>query len=136
MNVKLPMTSAKDKTGKPVAGMPNGAVGVIKITVIAPAQLRAARSLLDWSRGELAKESGVSPETIKNIEHGTFSPKEETLRALVEIFARHGVEFVRYESVITIPAGCEPVGHTLALSYAGVVRVTASIPEIREATHD
>jgi DNA-binding XRE family transcriptional regulator len=30
-----------------------------------PAQLRAARALLGWSREDLAKKAGVSDETIK-----------------------------------------------------------------------
>jgi DNA-binding XRE family transcriptional regulator len=88
--------------------------------------------MLDWSRSELAKEARVSPETIKNIEHGIFIPQKSTLATLIETFARRGIQFVRYESVVAVPAGCEPVGRELALSYAGVVRVTASIFEIGE----
>lgn len=68
-------------------------VSIIRFQAIAPAQLRAARSLLDWSRKDLASASGVSPETIKNIEHGVFNPQDATLKSLFETFARHGVEF-------------------------------------------
>ena len=71
----------------------NAPISIIRFQTIAPAQLRAARSLLDWSRKELAAMSGVSPETIKNIEHGTFTPQDSTLKSLFETFARHGVEF-------------------------------------------
>lgn len=95
-------------------------------------QLRAARSLLDWTRKDLAEKSGLSPETIKNIEHGIFSPMKQTILALVETFARHGVQFIHYETLITVPAGYEQVGRLQALSYVGAVRVTASIPDIRE----
>jgi hypothetical protein len=34
-----------------------------------PAQLRAARGLVDWTRKELASCAAISPETVKNIEH-------------------------------------------------------------------
>jgi DNA-binding XRE family transcriptional regulator len=61
--------------------------------MISAAQLRAARGLLDWSRSDLSKASGISPETIKNIEHGTFRPQETTADAIVRAFASHGVEF-------------------------------------------
>jgi DNA-binding XRE family transcriptional regulator len=47
--------------------------------MIAPAQLRAARALLDWSRADCGTASGVSPETIKNIEKERFQPGADTL---------------------------------------------------------
>lgn len=99
--------------------------------IIAPEQLRAARSLLDWTRNDLAKESGMSPETIKNIEHGFFSPKKETIIALVETFARYGVQFVHYETLIASSAGSESAGQLQAVSYVGVIRATTFVPEIR-----
>lgn len=61
--------------------------------MITAAQLRAARGLLDWTRNDLAQAAAVSPETIKNIEHGTFRPQETTADAIVRAFAVHGVEF-------------------------------------------
>ncbi len=67
--------------------------------MISAAQLRAARGLLDWTRAELAKAAGISPETIKNIEHGTFKPQEATAAAIERAFAIHGVEFTDYEGV-------------------------------------
>ena len=35
-----------------------------------PAQCRAARGLLDWTQGDLAKASSVSDVTIRNYERG------------------------------------------------------------------
>ena len=67
--------------------------------MITAAQLRAARGLLDWSRSDLAKASNISPETIKNIEHGTFKPQEMTADAIVKAFAAHGVEFLENDGV-------------------------------------
>lgn len=67
--------------------------------MITAGQLRAARGLLDWTRADLAKAAEVSPETIKNIEHGTFRPQESTAEAIVRAFATHDVEFVENEGV-------------------------------------
>jgi transcriptional regulator with XRE-family HTH domain len=117
-------------------GMPLALAPAIKSPAIAPAQMRAARSLLDWSRAALAKESGVSPETIKNIEHGAFLPKEETLKALVETLARHGVELVRFESVVRLPSDNGQTANMISISYEGAVLVTASIKKIQEEAHD
>src|SRR5947209_8792214 len=63
------------------------------------AQLRAARGLLDWTRTDLAKAANISPETVKNIEHGTFRPQEQTADAIVKAFAAHDVRFTENEGV-------------------------------------
>jgi transcriptional regulator with XRE-family HTH domain len=62
--------------------------------MIKPAQLRAARGLLGWSREELTAASGVSTETIKNIELGRFQPTPETVGKLCLTFVSHGVGFL------------------------------------------
>lgn len=67
--------------------------------MITAAQLRAARGLVDWTRNELAKAANISPETVKNIEHGVFRPQEETAERIVRTFAAHGVEFTENEGV-------------------------------------
>ena len=74
-------------------------------TALAPEQMRAARGLLGWSRNELAQKAGTSAETIKNIEHGVYSPKKETLAAIVETFLSNGIQFVHYETLVTVPTG-------------------------------
>jgi DNA-binding XRE family transcriptional regulator len=67
--------------------------------MITAAQLRAARGLLDWTRTELAKAANISPETVKNIEHGTFRPQETTAEAIIQAFRMHDVEFTENEGV-------------------------------------
>jgi len=57
-------------------------------------QIRAARSLLGWSRRELAIVAGISQGTIKAIEHGKTDARLSTLRKLARMFTAHGVEFV------------------------------------------
>jgi DNA-binding XRE family transcriptional regulator len=67
--------------------------------MITAAQLRAARGLLDWTRADLAKAANISPETVKNIEHGTFKPQENTAEAIVRAFGAHDVHFTENEGV-------------------------------------
>lgn len=67
--------------------------------MITPEQLRAARGLLDWSRGDLSKASGISQETIKNIEHNVFHPQETTEKAIVKAFAAQDVRFLGSDGV-------------------------------------
>lgn len=62
-------------------------------------QLRAARGLLDWTRGDLAKAAKISSETVKNIEHGTFRPQEGTTERIIQTFAQHDVEFTPDQGV-------------------------------------
>ncbi len=62
--------------------------------IITGKQIRAARGYLDWTRVELAKFSGVSPETIKNIEKGVFVPRDETLLKIEEAFNLMDLWFV------------------------------------------
>src|SRR5271154_2814895 len=67
--------------------------------MITAAQLRAARGLLDWTRTDLAKAANISPETVKNIEHGTFRPQEQTADAIIKAFGVFDVEFMENEGV-------------------------------------
>ncbi|HAX91424.1 MAG TPA: hypothetical protein DCY07_04355, partial [Rhodospirillaceae bacterium] len=69
------------------------------MTMITAAQLRAARGLLDWTRSELAKASGLSAETIKNIEHGVYMPQESTINSIVKTFGENNVEFTDDDGV-------------------------------------
>ncbi len=73
--------------------------------MITAAQLRAARGLIDWTRNELAKAASISPETVKNIEHGIFRPQEETADRITRTFATHGVEFTENEGVKKTSSG-------------------------------
>lgn len=99
----------------------------LNIGSIAPTQIRAARGMLGWTRRELAKRTNLSPETIKNTEHGTYTPKEETLKAFVDVFAQSGLQFVSHETIIA--------DHThsgaVKISYSGIVYVTASAIEMQ-----
>ena len=62
--------------------------------ILSAPQVRAARSLLGWSRRELAIVSGVSSGTIKALEQGSTDPRLSTLRKLARTFKAHRVEFL------------------------------------------
>jgi transcriptional regulator with XRE-family HTH domain len=49
---------------------------------------------LNWSRKELNAASGVSVDTLKNIETGKFIPQETTTEKLLSSLAAHGVELI------------------------------------------
>lgn len=68
-----------------------------------PSQLRAARALLNWSRADLAKRSGISEPTIHRFENGTNEPEARTAQKLLNILEASGIELsdnhgVRFKS--------------------------------------
>jgi transcriptional regulator with XRE-family HTH domain len=62
--------------------------------MITPAQLRAARALLDWTREDLAGESGVAAVTAIGFEHGKTDPKISTLYKWRHALEAAGVRFI------------------------------------------
>jgi transcriptional regulator with XRE-family HTH domain len=61
---------------------------------IAPAQCRAARGLLSWSRERLADESGVPSRTVADLELGNTAPRATTTSKIVVALEAAGVEFI------------------------------------------
>jgi ribosome-binding protein aMBF1 (putative translation factor) len=59
--------------------------------MLTSAQLRAARSLVDWSREDLAQHSGVAHNTIKEFERGKSDPKQSTLLKWKRVLEAAGV---------------------------------------------
>lgn len=62
-------------------------------------QIRAARALMDWSQGDLAKRSGLARPTIANIEAGHQVPGAKTLDRIVSAFETADVVFIEGEGV-------------------------------------
>lgn len=62
--------------------------------MINPAQCRAARALLNWSRQELAKAAQVAERTIVDFERGARTPYDRTLRDIREALEAAGVQFI------------------------------------------
>lgn len=61
--------------------------------IICAEQIKAARAWMGWTRDFLAGESGVSSGTIRNLEDGNISPRDDTTRAICDAFERKGLEF-------------------------------------------
>ena len=62
-------------------------------TMLTPAQLRAARALVGWTREDLAEQSGVFANTIRNFEQGVSDPKQGTILKWRRALEAVGVEF-------------------------------------------
>lgn len=99
---------------------------------IEPAQIRAARGLVGWTRSELAKETGLSAETIKNTEQGTYHPKKETVKAITDAFKQCGIRFTCSESTITLPTDNGEPDKTLTFYHTSITCVTASVSDVEE----
>ena len=56
-------------------------------------QLAAARSLLNWSQGQLALAADVDKQTIQNWETERHIPREETINRVRRAIEERGVEF-------------------------------------------
>lgn len=61
-------------------------------------QLRSARALLNWTQQDLAKRSGVSEDSIREIESGKAEPRKNTLHALIRAIDDAGVNFIMGDS--------------------------------------
>lgn len=61
---------------------------------IDPAQLRAARALVHWTRGHLAAKAGTTDRTIARIEDGATIPRASTAQAIRAALEKAGVEFI------------------------------------------
>ena len=62
--------------------------------MITPAQIRAARALIGWKQTDLARESGISEISVKNIERGATDPRVSTMQAIQDAFTRANIEFL------------------------------------------
>ena len=61
---------------------------------ILPEQIRAARALIDWTREDLAKASGVTIRTLARIENSQTVPRLATLQALTAALETAGIQFI------------------------------------------
>ncbi|MDD3181285.1 MAG: helix-turn-helix domain-containing protein [Alphaproteobacteria bacterium] len=69
------------------------------MTQISPSQLRAARALLNWSRADLSKRTGVSEQTIHRFENGTHKPETQTTHRLLTALEAAGIDFTDHDGV-------------------------------------
>jgi transcriptional regulator with XRE-family HTH domain len=64
--------------------------------MITSAQIRGARGLLNWSRKDLAKHSGISFASMMRLEsfEGVPASNFKTLEAIKNAFEEAGIEFI------------------------------------------
>jgi transcriptional regulator with XRE-family HTH domain len=64
--------------------------------LITSAQIRAARAMMDWSRDDLSKKSGVGISALMRFESAEGIPagKIQTLQMVQSAFEKAGVEFI------------------------------------------
>lgn len=62
--------------------------------MIAPAQCRAARALLDWTQRKLAEESSISLRSVQGFEAGEHALRSAALVMIERIFQEKGIVFV------------------------------------------
>ena len=62
--------------------------------MLTPAQLRAARALLGWSRDDLAAKSGVAAVTVKGFEYLGADSKISTLQKMRRALEAAGIQFI------------------------------------------
>lgn len=72
---------------------------------LTPAQCRAARSLLDWTQGDLAMASMVTVSAIKNFEVGRSKLLRVSRKSIVEALESAGIEFLDTEGNIGVTLG-------------------------------
>ena len=66
----------------------------VTLSAINPAQVRAVRGLLDWTRDKLAAASGVPKRTLVRLEHAGVQSRGSTVAAVREALEEAGVEFI------------------------------------------
>lgn len=70
--------------------------------MIAPAQCRAARALLDWSQLDLAKAANLGLSTIRDFEKGRRVPTHNNLRGIRIALEEGGVEIGEENSSVAL----------------------------------
>lgn len=61
---------------------------------LSPAQCRAARGMLNWTRQELAKRSKIAPMTLAHFEQGIGLPRHTTTVAIAMTLYAAGIRVV------------------------------------------
>lgn len=87
-------TSFKVEIGR-ILGMSGPAEGpCYPRGMIRPEQVRSARGLLGWTQEELARESGVSVNSLRGFENGRTDMRSKTLARIERALRRGGVLFL------------------------------------------
>jgi transcriptional regulator with XRE-family HTH domain len=64
------------------------------------AQITAARTLLMWTKTDLAERAGINRRTVANIESGKHVPNPPTLALIQRAFEAAGIDFIEGKPVL------------------------------------
>lgn len=67
--------------------------------MLAPRQIKAARTLLGWEAIELSNRTGLSRDTIANIESGRTQPQAGSLERIAQALIEGGIEFTDHQGI-------------------------------------
>ena len=67
-------------------------------------QVKAARALLAWTQGELAREAGIATSTLADFERGERTPVANNVQAITAALEKQGIRF-RSGGAVTGPIG-------------------------------
>ena len=59
-----------------------------------PAQIRAARAMLDWSQDQLANEAGVAISSVRDVEGSKRDPEAQTIASIRRALGNAGIVFL------------------------------------------
>ncbi|RVG50564.1 MULTISPECIES: helix-turn-helix domain-containing protein [Sinorhizobium] len=62
--------------------------------MITPAQIKAARAMLDWKQTDLAAAAGLSEMSVKNVEKGQKDSRMSTIQAIRSALESAGIIFI------------------------------------------
>jgi transcriptional regulator with XRE-family HTH domain len=68
-------------------------------------QIRAARAMLGWGQSKFARATGLSLSTVRNLEDGHTSPREQTYHAIRRAMQVNGLEFTEQDGIRSLPCG-------------------------------
>jgi len=63
-------------------------------SIITLEQIKAARSLLNWTQQDLASAASISKPALANFERGIVKPRSETINSLQKALEEAGIEFI------------------------------------------
>ncbi len=86
-----------------------------------PRQVKAARALLAWTQGQLAKEAQIATSTLADFERGERTPVANNAEAITVALEKQGIRFTN-GGAVTGPSSGRAAAATAAVSSGQVLR--------------
>jgi len=92
----------------------------MKRPIIVPAQIRAARAMLEWSQEDLAEKSSVSLSTVRDVESQRRPLDTAAAAEIHRALENAGLIFIPGAALTGLPTSVAPSGTRAIRSRAGV----------------